>query len=123
MNALPFLLAAALTPRDQWHERWKHINRLAGMVAERSQWPPLHGSDRGRAAQALVDEAGREFRAFLESREIAGADVAHIRTQEQDLLDGLTKRVAECLMLGECEDIDGVEAAMEAFRQMRGNRS
>lgn len=85
MNATPFLLAAALTPRDQWHERWKYINRLAGVVAERSQWPPLHGADRGQAAQALVDEAAREFTAFLASQETDGVDVATMRTQEREL--------------------------------------
>ena len=120
MNAIPFLLAAAVIPRDQWYERWKYINRLAGVVAESACSTP-DGREPEVIAQEIIEDIERDFERFVKTE--AGSAIAEFRCGWRELIDGLTKRVDECLLLGRCTNIKGVEAALDAMRRLRGTRS
>lgn len=96
--AVGCLLPAALTPKADWHERWKHITAAAGAIAAIS----CLGSEDPDHAEDLVQQTEEAFR--LLCMEISTAandprDVQYIWDQHGELIDGLRKRVAERLSL------------------------
>lgn len=120
MNSLAFLLAAALTPRERWHERWKYVNRLAGAISAWAEDAPDRClNDSGIHAQEILKDLAQEFAQFLDAQEEAGEDVRAIRAQESELITGLAKRVAECLMLGRLSTIAEVKATLDAIRRTK----
>lgn len=84
--AAGFLKPAALIPAKQWRERYKHINRAAGVVAGYAM--AADPQNPTAAAQVVTD------RALLVFAVGEWADRKTIGT----LSYGLAKRVAKCLL-------------------------
>lgn len=79
--------AAAMTGAE-WRERWKKVNRAAGAIAATSLMAYLTPAAAVSEAQRMTDEVQG---LFLRSDGSA-------TSERKMLMDGLRKRVAECLV-------------------------
>lgn len=114
--ALGCLLPAALTPRAEWHERWKHVNAAAGAIAAQAISAKDPISEAARIADAVDDEFIVACSLLEESD---AAKCALIWPQRKELIDGLCKRIGERLLLLQCEDLQAIEAALALIAQRR----
>src|SRR5688572_4987133 len=99
-----FLVPAAVIPPEQWRERYKVINRAAGVVAglALALRPDGDDNDRGILAEEIVRQAGIDMEILLDfGRLPPEIDEKTINT----LCFGLRKRAAKCLL-----QLEGVTA-------------
>lgn len=122
--ALGCILPAALTPRADWHERWKHVTAAAGAIAGISSYRSMAESiDTMRAAETMVNEVYREFCGLCAELEAAeDSRAAEIWAQRDELIKGLAKRVSERLGLLQCADIDSVAGMLQMIAERRAGK-
>lgn len=116
------LIPAALTPRKEWHDRWKHVNAAAGAIAAQActiSQGVLEGFN-GECAERLCLAVEAELEticAHLGETDYWRAGLVWL--QRRELIDGLRKRVSERLTLLLCQDVAGVERAMAIIKESR----
>lgn len=116
--AIGCLLPAALTPKADYSHRWGHVKAAAGAIAAISC---LGSVDTDHAEQMIVD-VDKAF--HLICLGLAGStddpsEVAYIWQQQEELINGLRKRVAERMSLLTADGLDEVEQILAAIAKER----